>query len=260
MKIWKELFILVVAFGLIWIVFTYQSVELPETNLQISNEREAELSELIMDNLKSQYDFLDDSISEILLAPITQRLTDTLNSEKYDYTFHLIENHEINAFATIDGHIYVFSGLLKFVDSPEQLAGVIAHEIGHHENGDLVDRLIKELGLNVLLAVMTGGDAIMVSEISKLLISSGFDRKQEREADEFAYDLMAKARINPAQLAHFFTKLKMEAKTYPDDLEMIMTHPNSKNRIEGALTFPLPEGFQELTLDLNWSQLVEDHL
>lgn len=261
MKIWRELLILILIFGLIWLAFTWRPLSMPDSDFRLSKEREKDLADLIMDDLEDAYEFYDDSITNKLITPITTRLLDSLNPKKYEYKFHLIDNSsEINAFATIDGHIYVFSGLLKFVDNPEQLAGILAHEIGHHENGDLVDRLMKELGLSVLVAVLTGGDAVMISEISKLLISSGFDRKQEREADEFAYKLMVKAQINPARLAHFFTKLKAEEKTYPDDLEIIMTHPNSKNRIEGALSYDLPEGFKEKEFEFNWKELVEANL
>ncbi|WP_370086291.1 M48 family metallopeptidase [Ekhidna sp.] len=261
MKIWRELLILILIFGLIWLAFTWRPLSMPDADFRLSKEREKDLADLIMEDLEDAYEFYDDSITNKLITPITTRLLDSLNPKKYEYKFHLIDNSsEINAFATIDGHIYMFSGLLKFVDNPEQLAGILAHEIGHHENGDLVDRLMKELGLSVLVAVLTGGDAVMISEISKLLISSGFDRKQEREADEFAYKLMVKAQLNPARLAHFFTKLKAEEKTYPDDLEIIMTHPNSKNRIEGALSYDLPDGFEEKKFELNWKELVEENL
>ncbi|WP_462250300.1 M48 family metallopeptidase [Ekhidna sp.] len=259
MKIWRELIILILIFGLIWLAFTWRPLSIPGAELKLSKEREKDLAGLIMDDLQAQYEFYDDSIVSQILEPLTSRLLDSLPEPKYEYKFHLIDDsNEINAFATLDGNIYVFSGLIKFVDNPEQLAGILAHEIGHHENGDLVDRLMKELGLSVLAAVLTGGDAVMISEISKLLLSSGFDRKQEREADEFAYELMAKSSINPARLAHFFTKLKTEEKSYPDDLEIIMTHPNSKNRIEGALSYPLPKNFEEREFDLSWEDLIED--
>ncbi|WP_436515970.1 M48 family metallopeptidase [Ekhidna sp. To15] len=258
MKIWRELLILILIFGLIWLAFTWRPLSLPGADLKLSKEREKDLAELIMDDLEDEYEFYDDSVINKILSPITMRLLDSLNPQKYEYKFHLLDDsNEINAFATLDGNIYVFSGLLKFVDNPEQLAGILAHEIGHHENGDLVDRLMKELGLSVLAAVLTGGDAVMISEISKLLLSAGFDRKQEREADEFAYMLMIKAQINPARLAHFFTKLKTEEKSYPDDLEIVMTHPNSKNRIEGALSYPLPENWTEKEFELDWDKLVE---
>ena len=258
MKIWRELLILILIFGLIWLAFTWRPLSLPGNQLKLSKEREKDLAELIMDDLENQYDFYHDSVTSKILSPITERLLDSLNPKKYEYKFHLLDaSNEINAFATLDGNIYVFSGLIKFVDNPEQLAGILAHEIGHHENGDLVDRLMKELGLSVLAAVLTGGDAVMISEISKLLLSSGFDRKQEREADEFAYNLMVKAQINPARLAHFFTKLKAEEKSYPDDLEIIMTHPNSKSRIEKALSYPLPEGWEEKTYEIDWETLIE---
>ena len=261
MKIWRELVILILIFGLIWLAFTWRPLSMPDGDLRLSREREEDLAEIIMDDLENQYEFYPDSTVQHVLGPITNRLLDSLKDQKYEYKFHIIDSSgEINAFATIDGNVYVFSGLLNFVDNPEQLAGILAHEIGHHENGDLVDRLMKELGLSVLVAVLTGGDAVMISEITKMLISTGFDRKQEREADEFAYELMVKSQINPARLAHFFTKLKTEEKAYPDELEIIATHPNSRNRIEAALSYELPEGFEEKEFNLDWEHLLEEEL
>ena len=260
MKIWRELLILITIFGVIWAIFTYKPIVIPDSDLSINEEREKDLAKLIMDDLERKYDFYDDSVKAQLIYPITNRLLDSLEDKKYEYKFHLLSSAEINAFATLDGNIYVFSGLLEFVDNPEQLAGILSHEIGHHENGDPIDRLVKELGLNVVIAILTGGDAVMVSEVSKMLISTKFDRRQEQEADEFAHDLMIKARISPARLAHFFTKLKNEEKAYPDELEMIMTHPNSKHRIEAALTVDLPNNFEEHEYDLDWDNLIEEHL
>ncbi len=259
MKIWRELGVLILIFALIWLFFIWVPIPIPNENIKLSKEREKELAALIMDDLEDTYEFYPDSITEKLIKPITNRLVDSLDTPLYEYKFHLINNHnEINAFATIDGHIYIFSGLIKFVDNPEQLAGIIAHEIGHHENGDLVHRLIKDLGLRVLVTVMTGGDAVMTSKISELLISSSFNRKQESKADKFAYKLMSKALINPARLAHFFSKLKTEEKTYLDDLEIIMTHPNSKNRINEALSYPLSKDFNEQEFDMNWKIVIKE--
>lgn len=260
MKLWRELITITLLFGLIWLIFTWKTPGLPDTSFEIGEEREKELAELIMKDLKRDYTFYDDSVTEALILPIANRLLDSLNPKSYEYKFHVIESSQINAFATIDGHIFIFSGLIQFVNHPEELAGVLSHEIGHHENGDLVDRLVKELGLSVIMAVLTGGDAVMVSEISKLLISTGFDRKQEKEADEFAHNLLIKSQINPTRIAHFFTKLKAENQTYPDELEIIMTHPNSKSRIESALTAPLPDGFEEKEFELDWERLVEEYL
>lgn len=260
MKIWRELLIVLLLFGAVWFVFTWSPVDLPDSDIALSREREQDLAELILDDLKQTNTFYDDSVSLALLYPLADRLLTALDSPTYEYTFHVIESGQINAFATINGHIFVYSGLIEFVSGPEELAAILAHEIGHHENGDLVDRLLKELGLTVIATVLTGGDAVIVSEITRLLISKGFDRRQEREADDFAYATLIDAEISPARLAHFFTRLKAEEETYPDELEVIMTHPNSKSRIERALSTELPEDFEERDFSLNWDELLSSYL
>lgn len=258
MKIWREFIIIIAIFGVVWAVFTWRPVGLPDSDLAISKEREQELADFIFDDLKREHTFYDDSIADKILEPIANRLIAAIDSPKYSYQLHLIESTQINAFATLDGHIFVFSGLVKFVSGPEELAAILAHEIGHHENGDLVDKLIKELGINVIMAILTGGDAVMASEVTRLLISSGFDRQQEKEADDFAYQVLIESQLKPARMAHFFTRMKTEEKAYPDELELIMTHPNSKRRIERALSVQLPEEFTEVAFDLNWEQLISE--
>lgn len=257
MKIWRDLLVIVVIFGAVWAVFTWRPMGLPSADMSLNREREQELSELILDDLRSENTFYADSVVELLLDPIVDRLLKSIVSPKYNYKLHLVENTAINAFATLDGHVFVYSGLVKFASGPEEIAAIIAHELGHHENGDLTDKVIKELGLNVVMAILTGGDAVMAGEVTRLLLSTGFDRKQEREADEFAHVLLAKSQLNPARMAHFFTRLKTAEKTYPDDLEVIMTHPSSKNRIEQALKAELPEDFVEIEYDLDWEVLIK---
>ena len=260
MKLWRELVIIILVFGLIWIVFTWKPVGIPDTDLSLSKEREEELSDLIFRDLERNNTFYDDSIVTEILEPIVDRLIQSVDSPKYSYKLHLIENTSINAFATLDGHIFVYSGLVKFVSGPEELAAILAHEIGHHENGDLIDKIIKELGLNVVIAILTGGDAVMTSEVTKLVLSTGFDRQQEQEADEFAYGVLIESQIKPSRMAHFFTRMKSEEKTYPDELEIVMTHPNSKKRIERALAVKLPENFVEMNFDFEWDLLIEELL
>ncbi len=260
MKIWREFFIIILVFGLVWIAFTWSPVDLPDTDITVSKEREKELSDLIFDDLKNDNTFYHDSVVLKIIEPVLNRLIRSVDSPKYEYKLHLINNSRVNAFATLDGHIFIYSGLVKFVSGPEELAGILAHEIGHHENSDLIDKLVGELGINVIMAILTGGDAVMVSEVTRLLLSAGFGRTQEKEADDFAHRVLIRSQLKPARMAHFFTRMKAEEKTYPDELEVIMTHPNSKKRIERALSVKLPDDFKEVSFNLKWKQLVEESL
>ena len=90
----------------------------------------------------------------------------------------------------------------------------------------------KELGLTILIAAATGGDPGIVNEIITNAISSGFDRSMEKEADVFAFKLLNKAQIHPDQLTRSFIRLKTQESMNLDGLEVFMSHPNLKTRIE----------------------------
>lgn len=161
----------------------------------------------------------------------------------------------MNAFTIPGGNIYVFKGLISFCDSPEQLAAVLAHEMGHVEKRHTVDRLVREFGLSILFSIMTGGDSVLLSDVYQTLISTGFSRSQEKEADQFALELLEDANISPKSIASFFRKLNRENLAYNEKIELIMTHPHNNARIKASLAYEVDVDFKEIPLDLNWEKI-----
>jgi len=157
----------------------------------------------------------------------------------------------------LGGNIFIFSGLFDFVQSPEELSVVLAHEIGHVEHRHVVDKLIQQLGFEVMFSIVTGSDPLLVSEVSKLLVTTSFDRRKEREADDFALALSEKSEINPRRLAQFFLKVDRKQSEVMDKLEIVMTHPHSKSRIKAASDYELSDDFEERPFDLDWEKLRE---
>ncbi len=254
-KIWKELLILIVAFGIIWGVFVYFSFDWDTEITSLSVEKEEKLSDYLIDNIFDRYDEVSNSYVDTAMQVITERLLESLDSSDYDYKIWVLNSSEVNAFATLGGNIFVFSGLFDFVKSPEELSVVLAHEIGHVEHRHVVDKLTQKLGLEVLLSIITGGDPLLLSEVSKLLVSTSFDRRKEREADDFALALSEKSGINPRRLAQFFLKISQKQGDITENLEMIMTHPHSNSRIKAASDYELPDEFEEKPFDLDWDKL-----
>ena len=254
-KIWKELLIIVLAFGALWAVFVYFSFDWDTEITTLSVEKEEKLSDYLIENMFDRYDEAGNSYVDSAMLVITGRLLESLDGSDYDYKIWVLKTSEVNAFATLGGNIFVFSGLFDFVESPEELAVVLAHEIGHVEHRHVVDKLIQQLGLEVLFSIITGGDPILLSEVSKLLVSSSFDRRKEQEADDFALELSEKSGINPRRLAQFFLKLNQSQGSGAEALEIIMTHPHSNSRIKAASDYELPEKFEEKLFDLDWEKL-----
>ncbi len=161
----------------------------------------------------------------------------------------VFDSDMINAFTVPGGNILISTGLIGFCDSPEELAAVIAHEMGHVEERHVVSRLLKELGIEIL----TSGDQYVIGEVSGLLTSTSFDRKQEEEADLFAANLLESSSIEPRTLATFFRKLEEEMDNeLMQHFEIISTHPNFRSRIREALSFKPAKDFEAEAIDLDW--------
>src|SRR5947207_1590210 len=84
------------------------------------------------------------------------------------------------------------------------------------------ERLAKELGISILFSVLGGGDGVMVSEIMRTAMSTVFDRGQEKEADDFSFALMEKAKLNPKSMSSFMRRLREKyasVEKYTDSME-----------------------------------------
>jgi beta-barrel assembly-enhancing protease len=143
----------------------------------------------------------------------------------------------VNAVALPGGRIVIFRGLLQEAKSPDELAGVIGHEIGHVRNRDVMQSLLRQVGLSVLLGGF-GGDA---SGYVGSLVSATYSREAETKADGFSINLMKQANVSPVDTAGFFARLageespkkakdKDEASAVSTALGYLSSHPMSKNR------------------------------
>ncbi len=250
-----DLFKLTLIFGGIWAVFTFIPFSFDSPELQLSLDKEEKLGEMIVKELV----FEDKSVIVVsnpeldsAMNIISKKLIQQLGTTNYEYKIIVIENEMINAFTLPGGNIFVYTGLIKFSEHPEELAAVLAHEIGHVEKRHVVSKLIKELGLSIMLSVLTGGDNVLTREIGRTALASVFDRKQEEEADMFALELLEKSKINPKIMATFFRRLNDKLGNYNESLELLMSHPHNNSRIKSALEYKTQKDFKSEKLNLNW--------
>lgn len=151
---------------------------------------------------------------------------------------HILNDIEVNAFALPDGHLVIYSGLILNSDKSEELAGVIAHEMAHIQLNHVMQKLLKEIGISVLVSMTTGnGGGELVRESAKILSSTAFDRKLEKEADIKAVDYLVKAKINPELFANFLYKLSHKEHELVQYLTWISTHPESKERAKYIIEY-----------------------
>ena len=259
-KTLRDLLILAGGFGAIWLAFVLIPWEMEEPGLEISVEKEMELGEVMIEEWifdSGEMDVMSNPTLDSAMEVISDRLLEQLDSSEFNHHIWVVDVDEINAFTLPGGYIIVNQGLIKFSEHPEEVAGVIAHELGHVEHRHVVSRLIKELGVAILFTAVGGGDAVLLNEVGRTAMSTAFDRRQEEEADEFAGDLLEKAKLDPRVLATFFRRLKNEHGFYDERVEMFMTHPHHNARIKAALEIELPEDFASESFDLDWEKVKE---
>lgn len=138
----------------------------------------------------------------------------------------------INAFALPGGQIVLFRGLLKAADTPEEVAGVLAHEIGHVYARDPTRLTLRSAGTAGLIGVLLGDftGATVTVALSEALLRSGYQREAETNADAFAAELLSREGLPTKPLAIFFDKLAEKSGQRPELLSHLSTHPDLGGR------------------------------
>ena len=155
------------------------------------------------------------------------------------YRFYIVNAEQVNAFAVPGGYIYVNRGLIQHTDNMMELAGVLAHEIGHVEERHSVEQMERlqgaNLGLNlayVLLGRAPSGLEEAAIGVGGNLVFANYSRGAENEADAQAIPLLMSAGVNPRGLLTFFHELLEQQSRSPSALEAwFSTHPTTQDRI-----------------------------
>ncbi|MBL4577374.1 MAG: M48 family metallopeptidase [Flavobacteriales bacterium] len=257
-KLLIDLLKLALLFGAIWAFFYFVPLFPEDDVFEVSIEKEDALGDLIVEDIlfnSPDFHVVSNPILDSAFQIITDRLLDNVELTEYDYTIRVVENSEINAFTLPGGNIFVYTGLLEFAESPEEVAAVLSHEIGHVEKRHVMSKLVKEFGINLLFSILTGGDAVILGELAKTALSTVFDRRQETEADNYAFELLVKSEISPTAMAAFFRRVKRELGGYDESLEILMSHPHFNARIKASLEYQVPEGFANTDFGLDWEKV-----
>ncbi|MCB0734665.1 MAG: M48 family metalloprotease [Flavobacteriales bacterium] len=156
---------------------------------------------------------------------------------KDDFVWQLRIIHDdsvLNAFCTPGGYIYVYTGLIKFLESEDQLAGVMGHEIAHADERHSTEALTKQYGTEVLFAILFGNDQGTLAQIAKGMIGLKYSRTNESEADMRSVDYLYPTEYDARGAARFFEKII--AAGGGGGPEFLSTHPNPDNRVEAIFS------------------------
>jgi beta-barrel assembly-enhancing protease len=169
------------------------------------------------------------------LADMTTRILSDMK-EPPRLNIVVIDANLVNAFALPGGYVVVTSGLIAAAGSPEEIAGVLSHEIGHVFHQHPTQAIYRTTAVSLLISAMIGdfSGGILVTGIAEWALNSSYSRKAERAADIFAIERLNAANIDGAALMLFFDKISEKSES-EGDMEKLpglpSTHPRTAERI-----------------------------
>jgi Zn-dependent protease with chaperone function len=168
---------------------------------------------------------------------------------------HVVSSKTPNAYALPGGRVYLLEGLLKKAANPDEIAGVLAHELGHVQHRDGLRRIIQTGGTSFLVGLLfgdvTGAGAVVFA--GRSMFDASYSRDQERAADAFATDVMHKLGRSPKPMGTLL--VRVTGKETDKSLSLFASHPFSEDRLAemskdgGINTGP------ELLSDAEWKAL-----
>lgn len=178
------------------------------------------------------------------LKAMTERLL-AAAPEKPKLTTRVFDMPIVNAFALPGGHILVTRKLIDGASDPDQVAGVLAHELGHVVLRHPEAQLVRVMGLNLILSLASGGGSDTIGGFAGILAILRYGRSAEREADQFAQTTLEQAQIDPLGLKRFLesvskSEIKVDTGFFEGIGSILSTHPGTRERIKAMR--PLPDG------------------
>ncbi len=180
---------------------------------------------------------------------------DQFDDSEINYEIAVIDAEMVNAFAFPGGFVIVTTGLINSSEQPEQIAGVLAHELTHVIERHGMRKLVRQAGLGILIGIVLGDTSALshLIELSSQLDSLAFDRDQERRADNGAIKILQAAGISPQHFVAFFKTIKQLNSVAGDMPEIFSTHPLTEERMAHVAAAQEPQ--YVFSFDIDWNEV-----
>ena len=169
---------------------------------RIPVEWEQKLGESAYHDFLARQEVMKEGPAVAAVNEMTHRLTDQIPDNPYTFELTVVKSDVVNAFALPGGYIVVFTGLMKKAESPEEVAGVLAHELNHVLQRHGLERIVKQLGFVAVVSIVLGnqqGLGGVMKQLGVELMTLKFGRAQETEADLTGLQLLHRAKIDPVR-------------------------------------------------------------
>lgn len=210
---------------------------------QVSTQQEVALGADYSAQINRQMPMLNDQATLSYVNQLGSQLAAIADPRGIRYHFYVVNSDVVNAFALPGGYVYVNRAIIERSDNVSELAGVLAHEIGHVAERHSIEQLQRaqnaNLGLNVLYGVLLGRAPSGVEQagiqVGGSAVFAGYTRDAEREADRVGVAYLVRAGYNPNGLATFFEELLSLQQRQPSRVEQwFSTHPTTQERVANA--------------------------
>jgi len=208
--------------------------------------------------LEKEVKVVDNPTETARLTEIANRLGAVSQRPEVKYTVKILQSKEINAFSIPGGHLYITQGTLDVVESEDEVAAVLAHEVAHNAKRHSLESMKKEsraqtqIGLAVLAAVLAGqqvdaGNVMLFAGLLKVAVVNSYSRKAESEADREAIGYLRAAKYNPVAMLTVVEGLaKIEGSRPRRDPGVLQSHPYGSDRAKAVVA-----RLRELGIELN---------
>ncbi len=203
----------------------------------ISLEEEKQLGDQFAREVEKQQRVVNDPQVQAYIDRLGNRLLTGVRSREFDYTFKVVKDDSVNAFAVPGGHVYVHTGLMKAAQNETELAAVVAHELNHGVARHGTQQLTQQYGLALVTQLVLGQNQNLLAQLAASLFGHGaamtYSRGMENQADYLAVETMYRAGYDPRGMLAFFRKLDTISKRSPGSLEQFFSsHPLTSDRIQ----------------------------
>jgi Zn-dependent protease with chaperone function len=198
--------------------------------------KEQKLGKKLSENIEKKYEVVEDLNQNSLITEIGNRLAEVSEMKEMEFHFRILKEDGPNAFSIPGGYIYVTYDLFDYIQSDDELAGILAHEIAHiiHNHALKQTRDNTKYNLLTILAVLLTRepDVALLGKLTTITFLNQYRREYEEEADLTATDLLIKTGYNPVGYLTFLERLYAREMFKPEiNWGIFQTHPDTENRI-----------------------------
>lgn len=223
-------------FVIVFLLIAFLLVNFNSFSAERDLNKEQKLGKKLSEDIEKKHDLVEDSQKNLLIRQIGNKLAKVSELKGMNYHFKILNIEGPNAFSIPGGYVYVTYDLFDFIQSDDELAGILAHEIAHviHNHALKQTRDNTKFTLLTILAVLLTGepDVGVLGKLTTITLLNQYSRKYEEEADLTATDLLIKTGYNPVGFLTFLERLYAREMFKPEvNLGIFQTHPETEDRI-----------------------------